>query len=66
VVPFWDYGRIWDKGHSLTPEGRGMDVGLGIRFPLIVFNIRLDYAVGWNSGPEWNEWRLQFDLAQAF
>ena len=39
---------------------------IGIRFPIIVFNIRLDYAVGWKGGPDWNEWRIQFDLAQAF
>ncbi len=66
LVPFWDYGRIWNMGNSYKSGGRGMDVGLGLRIPVVIFNVRLDYAVGYKAGLQWDKWRIQFDLAQAF
>lgn len=66
VVPFTDYGRIWDYGAPVKEEGKGFDVGLGIRLPLLVFNFRFDYAVGWNGGPDFDDYRFIIDLTQAF
>ena len=66
IVPFSDYGRIWDRGKTQKPEGVGFDIGLGIRIPIIIFNFRFDYAIGWNKGPDWKKRKFLIDLAQAF
>jgi outer membrane protein assembly factor BamA len=66
LVPFTDYGRIWEQSGKILPEGKGHDVGLGLRLPITVFNFRIDYAVGWDKGPDWNKWKIIIDLAQAF
>ncbi len=66
VVPFTDFGRVWDKKIGLRPEGKGHDVGLGLRFPVLVFNLRFDMAKGVNNNYGWDEWRFILDLAQAF
>ena len=64
VVPFIDYGRVWEVGKSVTSDGEGKAFGLGLRYSLLsIFNLRLDYAVdGWKR--DHSQWVL--DLAQAF
>jgi hemolysin activation/secretion protein len=64
VVPFMDYGNVWQVGKTVTPEGRGRAYGLGLRYSLLsIFNLRVDYAVdAWK--PAHQAWVL--DLAQAF
>jgi outer membrane protein insertion porin family len=64
VVPFVDYGNIWEVGAKLKPEGEGRSYGLGLRYSLLsIFNLRLDYAV---DGPERKHDQWILDLAQAF
>jgi outer membrane protein insertion porin family len=64
VVPFVDYGNIWEIGQSLNPEGEGRAFGLGLRYSLLsIFNLRLDYAV---DGLERKHDQWILDLAQAF
>ncbi len=64
VVPFMDYGNVWEVGKPVTQDGVGRAFGLGLRYSLLsIFNIRLDYAVdGWQR--EHSAWVI--DLAQAF
>ncbi|MEO6096343.1 MAG: BamA/TamA family outer membrane protein [Fibrobacteria bacterium] len=64
VVPFVDYGQVWEVGKGLTEDGEGKAFGLGLRYSLLsIFNLRLDYAVdGWERTHD--QWVL--DLAQAF
>jgi outer membrane protein assembly factor BamA len=68
IVPFIDYGMIWQRQSALRPEGRGRALGLGLRYVLFnIFNLRLDYAVDpyrEASGEPLSRWVL--DLAQAF
>lgn len=64
VVPFMDYGNVWNLGESLTPEGQGRAYGLGLRYSFLsIFNVRLDFAV---DGPEMRHSQWVLDLAQAF
>jgi outer membrane protein assembly factor BamA len=64
VVPFVDYGNVWEVGKKLTPEGQGRAYGLGLRYSLLsIFNVRLDYAV---DGIKRNHDQWVIDLAQAF
>ncbi|MDB5106988.1 MAG: outer membrane protein family [Fibrobacteres bacterium] len=64
VVPFVDYGRVWDVGEPMTREGEGRAFGLGLRYSLLsIFNLRLDYAV---DGLERKHDQWVLDLAQAF
>jgi outer membrane protein assembly factor BamA len=64
VVPFVDYGVVWDVGKPITEDGIGKAFGLGLRYSLLsIFNLRVDYAV---DGPERNHSQWVFDLAQAF
>jgi outer membrane protein assembly factor BamA len=64
VVPFVDYGNVWEMGKSTTPEGRGRAFGLGLRYSLLsIFNLRLDFAV---DGLEMENRQWVVDLAQAF
>lgn len=64
VVPFADYGNVWEPGQALTPSGQGRAIGLGVRYELLaMFNLRIDYARDpENAGVS----RWIFDLAQAF
>ncbi|MDB5047630.1 MAG: outer membrane protein family [Fibrobacteres bacterium] len=64
VVPFVDYGNVWQVGKSVTSGGEGRAYGLGLRYSLLsIFNLRVDYAVdGWERNN--SQWVL--DLAQAF
>jgi outer membrane protein assembly factor BamA len=70
VVPFTDFGKVWDvpRGFFLSepggawPPGQGYANGLGIRYPLLgIFNLRLDWTLQ-GSGPK----IFWLDLAQAF
>jgi outer membrane protein assembly factor BamA len=64
VVPFVDYGNVWQAGKSSAPEGRGRAFGLGLRYSLLsIFNVRLDFAV---DGLEMKNRQWVLDLAQAF
>jgi outer membrane protein assembly factor BamA len=64
VVPFVDFGRVWEVGKSMKPEGEGKAFGLGLRYSLLsIFNLRLDYAV---DGPDRENSQWVLDLAQAF
>jgi outer membrane protein assembly factor BamA len=64
VVPFVDYGNIWEVGKSLAREGEGRAYGLGLRYSLLsIFNLRLDYAA---DGPDRKHDQWILDLAQAF
>ncbi len=64
VVPFLDYGNIWEVGKPLTTTGQGRAYGLGIRYSLLsIFNVRLDYSM---DGPERKHDQWVLDLAQAF
>lgn len=64
VVPFADYGKVWEVGQRGTNSESGRAFGLGLRYSLLsIFNFRVDYAVDdWN--PSHSQWVL--DLAQAF
>jgi outer membrane protein assembly factor BamA len=64
VVPFTDYGRVWEVGHPAVKSGTGRAFGLGLRYSLLsIFNFRVDYAVeDWDR--DHSQWVL--DLAQAF
>jgi outer membrane protein assembly factor BamA len=64
IVPFADYGRVWEVGKPVNPSGEGRAVGLGLRYNfLTLFNIRVDYAQDPRDASV-NHWFL--DLAQAF
>jgi outer membrane protein assembly factor BamA len=64
VVPFVDYGNVWEVGRPLNGDGSGRAYGLGLRYNLLsIFNFRLDYAV---DGPERKHDQWVLDLAQAF
>jgi outer membrane protein assembly factor BamA len=64
IVPFADYGNVWEVGKSVTEAGRGRAVGLGARYGfLTLFNVRVDYARD-PEDPGRSRWIL--DLAQAF
>jgi outer membrane protein assembly factor BamA len=64
VVPFADYGNVWEPGKPLSASGEGRAVGVGIRYGfLALFNLRVDYARDPNDA---NVSRWIFDLAQAF
>jgi outer membrane protein assembly factor BamA len=64
VVPFADYGNVWEHGKALTESGKGRAVGLGLRYGLLsLFNIRVDYA---RDPGDASVERWIFDLAQAF
>jgi len=64
VVPFADYGEVWEVGKTVTETGKGRAFGLGLRYSLLsIFNFRIDYAAdGWERTH--SQWIL--DLAQAF
>jgi outer membrane protein assembly factor BamA len=67
VVPFMDYGNVWEVGENLTESGKGHAVGVGGRYVfLALFNIRVDYA--WDPRHPGNADRRRwiFDLIQAF
>lgn len=69
IVPFLDYGAIWEVGEAVHPSGRGRAIGLGLRYVLFkIFNLRLDYAVDpyryESDGSRKSRWVI--DLAQAF
>ena len=64
-VPFVDGGRIWSiENTDLSVSA--VSTGLGLRVPISLFYLRLDYAVDWEDGPIWNQSRVAIDLAQAF
>lgn len=64
VVPFADYGNVWEPGKAQTPEGEGRAVGLGVRYGFLsLFNLRVDYA---RDPTDASVSRWIFDLAQAF
>lgn len=64
VVPFADYGNVWEPGQALTPSGQGRAVGVGLRYGLLaLFNLRIDYA---RDPDDASVSRWIFDLAQAF
>jgi outer membrane protein assembly factor BamA len=64
VVPFTDYGNVWEVGKPVTESGRGRAVGLGLRYGfLTLFNIRVDYA---QDPEDAGQKRWILDLAQAF
>jgi len=63
-VPFVDYGNVWQPGQNLAESGRGLAVGIGLRYVfLALFNIRLDYA--WDPRNS-SEKRWILDLGQAY
>lgn len=64
VVPFADYGQVWEVGKKVTGTGKGKAFGLGLRYSLLsIFNFRIDYAAdSWQRTH--SQWIL--DLAQAF
>ncbi len=64
LVPFVDFGTVWQVGRSPTESGMGRAIGMGLRYSLLsIFNLRLDYALDWQSRSH-DQWVL--DLAQAF
>jgi len=64
IVPFADYGNVWEPGSALTTSGEGSAVGVGVRYALLgLFNLRIDYARD-PEDPGASRWI--FDLAQAF
>ncbi|HEX2612203.1 MAG TPA: BamA/TamA family outer membrane protein [Fibrobacteria bacterium] len=64
IVPFADYGNVWNVGSPLAPSGEGRAVGLGVRYAFLsLFNIRVDYA---RDPRDASVSRWMFDLAQAF
>jgi outer membrane protein assembly factor BamA len=64
IVPFADYGDVWNVGSPLTAAGEGRAVGLGVRYAFLsLFNIRVDYA---RDPRDASVSRWMFDLAQAF
>ncbi len=64
VVPFTDYGNVWDVGDPVTASGEGRAVGLGLRYGFLsLFNVRIDYA---RDPRDASVDRWVFDLAQAF
>ncbi|GEM_PF-1228382 len=78
LVPFLDFGKVWDvnngfalagSGADRQSHGQGVAMGLGFRYPLLgIFNFRLDLAYG-RPGGMWHGWKpdgLILDLAQAF
>jgi outer membrane protein assembly factor BamA len=64
IVPFADYGNVWEPGKPLTESGQGRAVGIGLRYGFLsLFNIRIDYA---RDPEDASVHRWVFDLAQAF
>jgi len=69
VVPFVDYGLIWQIDEKIQASGRGRAFGLGLRYVLFsLFNLRLDYALDPYRTQSDGFWlrRWVIDLAQAF
>jgi outer membrane protein assembly factor BamA len=71
VVPFVDFGQVWDLNDSFVPPWRGagqaIAYGAGLRYPLFgVFNLRLDFAWGQSWAPRQDAFSFVIDLAQAF
>jgi len=68
LVPFIDYGKIWDVRYDFMSQkrGEGFAAGFGFRYPLFnIFNMRLDFAWGQDgTGERAFSWVI--DLAQAF
>jgi outer membrane protein assembly factor BamA len=64
-VPFVDGGRIWSIENT-NLSASAISTGLGVRIPISLFYLRLDYAVDWDGGPIWGQSRIAIDLAQAF
>ncbi len=64
IVPFADYGNVWEVGKPLTSRGQGRAVGMGLRYLFLsLFNIRFDYAVDPRNT---SQQRFILDLSQAF
>jgi outer membrane protein assembly factor BamA len=62
VVPFFDFGKVWDVRHPIElrpkdgklPSGEGYAAGLGARYPLLgIFNLRFDYVLKGTGGKIW-------------
>ena len=67
VVPFVDYGNIWEVGKNLTQSGKGLATGMGIRYVFLsLFNLRIDYAWDPRDPGNSDKRRFIFDLIQAF
>lgn len=68
VVPFVDYGKVWDRSYAFGKQntGEGYAYGGGLRYPLFgIFNLRFDLAWGHNGlGERAFAWVL--DIGQAF
>ncbi len=68
IVPFFDYGNVWDIDNSFFESdlGEGFAYGIGLRYPLLnIFTLRLDFAWGRRgTGESAFAWIL--DLAQTF
>lgn len=66
-VLFSDVVRIWDSGKALQKSGETQNLGFGIRFPVSIFQLRFDYAVGLeNTQLNWQDAEFVFDLSQSF
>lgn len=75
VVPFYDFGKVWDVNNGFAfsgggpghqSHGQGMAWGLGFRYPLLgIFNFRMDLPYGRGRDSYWPD-ALIIDLAQAF
>jgi outer membrane protein assembly factor BamA len=68
IVPFFDYGNVWDVQAPFLESdlGEGFAYGIGLRYPLLnIFTLRLDFAWGRRgTGESAFAWIL--DLAQTF
>jgi outer membrane protein assembly factor BamA len=73
LVPFYDFGKVWDmeggfalSGSGKQGHGQGVAMGMGLRYPILgLFNFRLDLAYGRPGGGTLPDaWII--DLAQAF
>ena len=68
LVPFVDYGKVWNvtEPFEKQPSGEGVAYGIGLRYPLFnIFSLRLDFAWGFD-GNQNRAFAWVLDLAQAF
>ena len=70
LVPFFDWGRVWDTDPSYTP-GKGSSLGLGFRYKWQILMLRVDFTLKQNFNQpfdfseKWKLRRIDIDLSQA-
>ena len=66
IVPFTDFSSIWEV-NRFSQRVNASDLGAGLRVPIFVVFLRLDYAIQTTlSGLDFNRSRFILDVSQSF